>query len=48
LSYLEEKSERKIAKLTILGIGPAGVACKRVKELLDDVPASPGIVTTVL
>jgi len=35
-------------KLTILGISPAGVAFRRVKKLLDDVPASLGIITTVL
>jgi len=38
----------RVTKLTILGIGPAGVACRRVKNLLDDIPASPGIVTKVL
>jgi len=37
-----------MTKLTILGIGPAGVTCRRVKKLLDDVPAPSGIVTTVL
>jgi len=41
-------AREKMTKPTILGIGPAGVAYRRVKKLLDDVPAYSGIVTTVL